>query len=38
METEKNARIGSDEADPDRVSDEQFRIEQKIAEKLHNKA
>ena len=38
METEKQARIGSDEQDPDRISDEQFRIEQKIAEKLHNKA
>ena len=38
METEKQARIGSDEQDPDRISDEQFRIEQKISEKLHNKA
>lgn len=34
---EKLARIGSDEADPDRITDEQFRIEQKIAEQLHNK-
>ena len=24
---EKTARVGSDEADPDRVSDEQFRLE-----------
>jgi len=27
MEQEKLSRIGSDEADPDRVTDEQFRIE-----------
>ena len=38
MEMEKTAKIGSNEADPDLITDEQFRIEQKIAEKLQNKA
>ena len=33
---EKVSRVGSVENDPDKLSEEQFRIEQKIKEKLEN--